>query len=87
MTLNHEVLVLLRAIKRPLIYLPYILLPLTYLILATGQVTVNEGKARAVVVEPDSHRPFVATLPAETRLHLARSDVMYLVLVLIPCEK
>jgi len=62
MTLDHVVLELLAAVKRPLPDLPNIFEPLTDLFLAAGEVAVQEGKGCIIIVESYGYTALVASL-------------------------
>ena len=68
MALDHVVLELLAAVKRPLPDLPDVFEPLPYLFLPTGEVAVQEGKGSIIIVESNGYTAFVSPLASQSGL-------------------
>ena len=86
MTLDHIVLELLAAVKRPLPDLPDVFEPLPDLFLPTGEVAVQEGEACIIIVESNGYTALVASLATQPGLDLGCANVVDVVFELVPCE-
>ena len=87
MGLDHEVLILLGAVKRLAVYISKVLQSLWYLTLTTSQMAVYECEARVLVVEADCNRSFVSTLTCKACLYFGCANLIYMNLLLIFCEQ